>query len=74
MNIAKFLRTTFFIEHLWCRLVREKLLNKLKELIIVKKAKNEGMKFYQKYVILKEIKKFSQGFQNFVFQTRSFAE
>ena len=44
----------------------------MKELIFINEAKNGGMKFDQKYIILKEIKKFSQGFQNFIFQTRYF--
>ena len=37
-------------------------------------AKSGGIKFDQKYIILKGVKKFSRGFQNFLFQSRYFAE
>ena len=39
----------------------------MKELILVKKAKNRVPKFDQKCIILKGIKKFSHEFQNFIF-------
>ena len=44
----------------------------MKELILIKEAKSGGMKFDQKY-ILKGTKKFSHGFQNFIFQSKHFA-
>ena len=46
----------------------------MKELILIKEAKSGGMKFDQKYIILKGIKKFSHGFQNFIFQSKYFAD
>ena len=46
----------------------------MKELILMKEAKNRVTKFDQKYIILKGIKKFSHGFQNFIFQSKYFAD
>ena len=52
----------------------QKFLNKMKELILIKKANSGVTKFDQKYIILKGIKKFSHRFQNFIFQIKYFAD
>ena len=46
----------------------------MKEFILIKEAENGVTKFNQKYIILKGIKKFSHGFQNFIFQSKYFAD
>ena len=46
----------------------------MKKLILIKEAKNRAMIFDKKYIILKEIEKFSHGFPNFIFQNRYFAD
>ena len=46
----------------------------MKELIVIKKAKNRVPKFDQKCIILKGIKKFSHEFQNFIFLSKYFAD
>ena len=46
----------------------------MKELILIKEAKNGVPKFDQKYIILKETKKFSHGFQNLIFQRKYLAD
>ena len=46
----------------------------MKELILIKEAKNGVTKFDQKYIILNGIKEFSHGFQNFIFQSKYLAD
>ena len=46
----------------------------MKELILIKEAKNGVTIFDQKYIILKEIKNFSHRLQNFIFQSKYFAD
>ena len=46
----------------------------MKELILIKEAKYGAMKFHQKHIVLKGIKNFSQGFQNFIFQSKYFVD
>ena len=45
----------------------------MKELILTKDAKNRVTKSDQRYIILKGIKKFSYGSQNFIFRSKYFA-
>ena len=40
----------------------------------MREAKNGGIKFDQKYISFKGIKKFNHGFQNFIFWSRYSAE
>ena len=46
----------------------------MEELILIKEAKNRATIFDKKYIILKEIEKFSHRFPNFIFQNRYFAD